>query len=147
MNVIFTDITTCTEGNIRLVGGVDDAKGQVEICHNSEWGTVCDDSWNYIDGMVACRQLGLSFKAVTIDQSNGQGTRQTWTGNLSCTGSETRLIDCIQNEFVSSNCSRGKEAGLACIARKCLSVLSICDRACENRARGHIKFDYFFKLS
>ena len=112
-----TDIT-CSEGDIRLVGGVDDTKGQVEICHNNEWGTVCDDSWNDIDGIVACHQLGFSFKSVTTDRSYGQGTRQTWTGNVSCTGSETRLIDCVQNGFDSHNCPRGEGAGLVCTARK-----------------------------
>ena len=117
----FTDIT-CIEGDIRLTGGIVDAKGQVEICHNNEWRAICDDSWNDIDGMVACRQLGLPFKAVTTDRSYRHGTRQTWAGNLSCTGSETRLIDCIQNGFDSSNCSRGKGAGLVCIARKYWSV-------------------------
>ena len=100
------------------MGGVDDTQGRVEICHNSEWGTVCVDSWNNIDGMVACRQLGLSFKAVITDQSYGQGTRQIWSGSLSCTGSETRLVDCIQNGFDSHKCSRGESAGLVCIARK-----------------------------
>ena len=112
-----TDIT-CSEGDIRLVGGVDDTKGRVEICHNNEWETVCDDSWSESDGMVACHQLGLSFKAVTTDQSYGQGTGQTWTGNVSCTGSEARLIDCIQNGFDSHNCPRGEGAGLVCTARE-----------------------------
>jgi len=112
-------IEYCTEGDIRLTDIVsnDSTKGQVEICHNNEWRTVCDDSWNEIDGMVACRQLGLSFKAVTTDQSYGWQGRQTWVGNISCTGSETRLIDCVQNEY-STNCSRGESAGLVCIARK-----------------------------
>ena len=100
------------------MGGVDDTKGRVEICHNNEWGTVCDNSWSKSDGMVACRQLGLSFKAVTTDQSYGQGTRQIWSGNVSCTGSEGRLIDCVQNGFNSRNCPRGEGAGLVCTARK-----------------------------
>jgi len=102
----------CTDGDIHLT---DDTKGQVEICYNNEWITVCDDSWNEIDGMVACRQLGFTFKAVTTDQSYGWKGRKTWAGNISCTGSETRLIDCIHNGFDSTNCSR---AGLVCIARK-----------------------------
>ena len=106
------------------MGGVDNTQGRVEIFHNNEWGTVCGDSWNNIDGMVACRQLGLSFKAVSTDQSYGQGTRQTWSGNLSCTGSETRLIDCIQNGFDSHKCSPGEGAGLVCIARKYLLYIN-----------------------
>ena len=50
--------TSCTEGAIRLQGGTT-TQGRVEICHNNDWGTVCDDSWGTPDAQVACRQLGF----------------------------------------------------------------------------------------
>ena len=49
----------CTGGQIRLVGGFDLTEGRVEICLNREWGTVCDQTWDVMDGTVVCRQLGL----------------------------------------------------------------------------------------
>lgn len=49
--------TTCSYGDIRLVGGSDQYEGRVEVCVNNNWGTVCDDQWGNVDAGVACSQL------------------------------------------------------------------------------------------
>ena len=52
-------MTDCTYGDIRLRDGANSLQGRVEICYNSNWGTVCDDLWSQYDANVACRQLGF----------------------------------------------------------------------------------------
>lgn len=67
----------------------------MELLHNGEWGTVCDDSFGIVDAGVICRQLKLG-KALTFFPSAkfGQGTGRIWMDDTQCVGTEIRLQDC-----------------------------------------------------
>ena len=56
----------CTNGDVRLVNGMNLLEGRIEICVNRDWNTVCDDSFSIEDATVICRQLGHS----TLSEEN-----------------------------------------------------------------------------
>ena len=50
---------SCTNYDLRLVGGEVSNEGRVEMCYGNVWGSLCDDSWDTYNAQVVCRQLGL----------------------------------------------------------------------------------------
>ena len=44
----------CIHGQARLVRGFNKFEGQLEVCYNGKWGTVCDDYFDQVDANVAC---------------------------------------------------------------------------------------------
>ena len=45
--------------NVRLANGSHSYDGRLEVLHNYQWGTVCDDSFDDTDARVACHSLGF----------------------------------------------------------------------------------------
>ena len=52
--------TDCENGDLRLVNGQTETEGRIEVCINDSYATICDNRWDELDAIVACRQLGFS---------------------------------------------------------------------------------------
>ncbi len=52
----------CNENAVRLVGGVDNEQGRVEVCFRQRWESVCANSWGPPEAAVICRQLGITTR-------------------------------------------------------------------------------------
>ncbi|KAM9457461.1 scavenger receptor cysteine-rich domain-containing protein DMBT1 [Clarias gariepinus] len=107
---------TVVHKQIRLVNGTGNCCGRVEILHNTQWGTVCDDDWDLKDAEVVCRQLGCG-KAVSAPHNAhfGQGSEPTWLDDVRCNGTESYLYQCSHREFGVENCGHDRDAGVVCL--------------------------------
>ena len=80
-----------------------------------EWGTVCDDSWNFNDASVACRQLGFPYGATLEILRYGGGTGRIWLDDLYCGTTQTNLFSCNKGRPTGShNCNHDEDAGVIC---------------------------------
>ncbi|CAC5424585.1 unnamed protein product [Mytilus coruscus] len=101
-----------THGDLRILEGLQENKGRLEIFYNDTWGTVCDDSFDNIDALVACRQLGYCSGFVIRSPFVLDGNGTIWMDDLQCNGTENRLINCIYQD--SHNCGHHEDVGIDC---------------------------------
>ncbi|XP_066523485.1 scavenger receptor cysteine-rich type 1 protein M130-like [Hoplias malabaricus] len=100
---------------LRLRVGEGSCSGRLEVYHNSQWGTVCDDLWDIRDARVVCRQLGCG-PALRADGSAvfGAGNGTIWLNRVKCRGNEIHLWDCPHSLKNHTDCSHKQDAGVTC---------------------------------
>eukprot|EP00105_Crassostrea_gigas_P042845 XP_019926993.1 PREDICTED: uncharacterized protein LOC105338278 [Crassostrea gigas] len=109
---------------VRLVGGATEYEGRLEVFHNGEWGTVCDDGFNDRIASVVCRTLGLPWNTseAYCCARNGRGTGQIWMDDVYCDGSESRIEDCRHNGWGSHNCGHYEDLSINCLPSNAIST-------------------------
>ena len=101
------------DGSLRLVDGVGPRDGRVEIYHFGQWGTVYDASWDLLDAIVVCRQLGYPTAVATKAVRCGNTTN--WLSYVQCTGLESNLTQCSTGDPLLYFCSSSYgSAGVIC---------------------------------
>ena len=135
----------CTDGEVRLAGGQNDAEGRVEICVGGIWGSVCDDGWDNGDAAVVCQQLGFqgnsmcagvqySLKLILLllnpidvtaytNAYFGEGKGPYHLTNVRCYGDEESLLSCSYSRY--HHCEIDEDAGVTCHEGAQLSLLGL----------------------
>ena len=90
----------------------------MEIYHNGEWGTVCDDGWDLNDAQVVCNELDIGSAVAATDRAfYGEGRGKIWLINLECIGTERMIRNCSHRGWgISHSCHHYEDAGVKCIS-------------------------------
>ncbi|ESO86370.1 hypothetical protein LOTGIDRAFT_129408, partial [Lottia gigantea] len=128
---------------VRLIDGLNQFQGRVEVFYHGIWGSICDDSFDTRDASVVCKMLGYGPEA-TLRSFSGSTRGPIWMDDLECTGQETSIDKCRFKGWGETNCDHKEDVAMVCTNRKSLQLFLSCIHHRSARLRGKAKF--FSKL-
>lgn len=111
-------VVSQNNGDVKLINGPSDYQGTVAVYYNKKWGTVCDDSWNYRDADVICRQLGfIKSKSIWYRARYGPGPGPIWVDQINCPSDADHILKCTPklSDWGHHDCSKSEDAGVDCV--------------------------------
>ena len=112
-----TPVAPCMENSVRLVGGVNQFNGRVEVCKEGSWAAVCKTGFGSNEARAVCGNLSLdtSMGVVTalgqIFQQLTDQMQAKYSLTASCGDDATCNFISIK---ASSQCSEMDKAGVFC---------------------------------
>ncbi|KAG2493103.1 hypothetical protein HYH03_008766 [Edaphochlamys debaryana] len=134
----YADEACSTDGQLRL--NSTGSSGRLEVCWNGTWGSVCDELWDDLDALVACRGLGYSNGTALNGSStaNGPNGMRTWLSRVNCTGSESDLTTCGAT-WAPSTCTHAMDAGVTCSNSALPAAIAQASLTCAGTASGTVR--------
>ncbi|MBN3300092.1 DMBT1 protein, partial [Amia calva] len=118
---------------VRLAEGNSSCSGRVEVYYAGQWGTVCDDSWNILDGDVVCGEVGCGRALAAPGWAEfGMGIGLILLDDVQCLGTEASLFDCPATQLGWHNCHHIEDASVVCSGRANVRLVGGSDR-CNGR--------------
>jgi len=117
-----------------------EVEGRVEMYHDGQWGTICDDGFDIKDADVVCNQIGYNGAEEAYQSAyHGQGTGRIYLDDLACTGAEATLLSCPHSGINQHNCGHTEDAGVKC--RVIPGNLRLVGGSTKNQGRVEMYYD------
>jgi len=107
--------------DVKLVNGVSECDGRVQIRHREQWGAVCYTGWDLQDATVLCQELDCG-EIAEPKAYVGPSVEKTLMNNVICTGNERSVRDCPFTEWDVGSCLDTLHAGVFCQSKIILHV-------------------------
>ena len=111
--------------------------GRVEVLHDNQWGTVCDNNFYTAEANVICQMLnftqgaacsvsyaqfgqgrGMCMYFMHVDDKNTcqniHCAGPIWLDNVECQPGDEVLEDCDHNSWGNTSCSHYEDVGVVC---------------------------------
>lgn len=108
---------------VRLLGGVTEHEGRLQVYLDGRWGTVCDHGWTQINAAIVCHQLGLAlnprdWRLLRSELPPAGLTDDVHLSNVQCTEHDVDITVCraeraARGEFYNS-CGHEQDVGMRC---------------------------------
>ncbi|XP_063348700.1 scavenger receptor cysteine-rich type 1 protein M130-like [Pelmatolapia mariae] len=92
---------TCSDSDVRLVGGASRCGGTLEVKHLGEWRPVDGSDWTLKEAAVVCEHLDCG-SAVYVGERGESSYRSVWEIKPDCVRFRSGQIECAKSTFVSS---------------------------------------------
>ncbi|KAM8794788.1 scavenger receptor cysteine-rich domain-containing protein DMBT1-like [Eudromia elegans] len=135
---------------LRLANGPNRCSGRVELLHENQWGTVCDDDWSFLDAKVVCRQLNCGMPISAPGSAHfGKGSDAATevlpelrlvNGSGRCSGRVEVLHDYLWGTVCDDNWSL-TEAAVVCRQLGCGAAVSAPGLARFGQGAGRVWLD------
>uniref|UniRef100_A0A3Q3W6I4 SRCR domain-containing protein n=1 Tax=Mola mola TaxID=94237 RepID=A0A3Q3W6I4_MOLML len=134
------------DGTLRLINGQDHCQGRVEVYYQGNWGTVCDDDWDFNNAQVVCQQIGCGNAVFAHTNSYfGYGTGLVLLDNINCHGTEQELSKCKSLGWGKHNCGHHEDAGVTCTGML-LSVMGYSYKKLDSEMKVRFFHNLIYKV-
>ncbi|WAR21595.1 FBN2-like protein, partial [Mya arenaria] len=100
--------------SVRLVDGVNEYEGRVEIEVNGTYGTICDSLFDLNDAETICRTINSSWGSIYFFTRSkyGEGAGPIYIQRLFCDSTSNLLEHCIYHSL--GVCDHSRDVGIVC---------------------------------